>query len=156
MNIKFNKINDGNKNPILIGIKQIKITNNVFLLLSIILGTPKSLDSRLLNNFLDLENISIDIKIPINKKAKIESWAAADMSFIPNHTLKIPSVKVSRAKYSTVPKSDTTSIKTRDNPAIIAGLASGKAASKKIFLPVMIVDSYKNFEVFLKEVLVNK
>ena len=54
------------------------------------------------------------------------------------------------------PKSDTTSIKTSANPAIIAGLASGKAASKKIFLPVMIVDSYKNFEVFLKEVLVNK
>ena len=41
----------------------------------------------------------------------------------------------SRAKYSTVPKSDTVSIKTKAKPAIMPGLARGKATLKKVFLP---------------------
>ena len=47
--------------------------------------------------------------------------------FIPSQRLKIPKVIVSTAKKSTVPKSETVSISTKDKPAIIAGLASGSA-----------------------------
>ena len=57
-------------------------------------------------------------------------WAAAVKLFIPNQMLKIPSVSVSTAKYSTVPKSDKTSIKTRAKPATTAGLAKDRSINK--------------------------
>ena len=46
---------------------------------------------------------------------------------MPSHTLNTPSVNVSNAKYSTVPKSEIVSIKTRARPAKIPGLANGRA-----------------------------
>ena len=52
--------------------------------------------------------------------------AAATMLFMPSQTLNIPSVSVSTAKYSTVPKSDTTSIRTSASPAVMAGRARGR------------------------------
>ena len=59
-------------------------------------------------------------------KVTTDNWAAEVMLFIPIQTLKMPKVRVSKEKYSTVPKSDTTSIQTRANPAKIAGLARGR------------------------------
>ena len=53
---------------------------------------------------------------------------------MPIQTLKIPKVRVSIEKYSTVPKSDTTSIHTKARPAKIAGLANGKPTEKKVDL----------------------
>ena len=59
--------------------------------------------------------------------------AAAGKLFMPSQTLKMPSVRVSRAKYSTVPKSDTVSMSTRARPATIAGRASGRPTLVKRF-----------------------
>ena len=61
--------------------------------------------------------------------------AAAVRLFIPNHTLKIPRVNVSTAKYSTVPKSEIVSINTSAKPATIAGRAKGSATDQNIFRP---------------------
>ena len=60
-------------------------------------------------------------------KARPAIWAAAVKLFIPSQILNIPRVIVSTVKYSTVPKSDNTSIKTSANPAIIAGRARYKS-----------------------------
>ena len=60
---------------------------------------------------------------------------APERLFIPSHTLKTPSVKVSKAKYSTVPKSEIVSINTNARPANIPGLAKGRATEKKLFRP---------------------
>ena len=62
-------------------------------------------------------------------------WEAAVILFIPIHTLKIPRVKVSREKYSTVPKSDTTSIHTSAELAAMAGLAIGKLTFQNLLRP---------------------
>ena len=59
-------------------------------------------------------------------KPTSEICAAATMLFMPSQTLKMPRVIVSMAKYSTVPKSETTSISTSARPAMIAGRASGR------------------------------
>ncbi len=64
----------------------------------------------------------------------IDNCAAEVILFIPIQTLKIPKVRVSNEKYSTVPKSDTTSIHTNAKPAKIAGLANGKPTEKKVDL----------------------
>ena len=64
----------------------------------------------------------------------IDNCAAEVMLFIPIQTLKIPKVRVSNEKYSTVPKSETTSIHTRAKPAKIAGLARGNPTEKKVDL----------------------
>ena len=61
----------------------------------------------------------------MNTKATPAICAAAVKLFMPSQTLKMPSVSVSTAKYSTVPKSDTVSISTSASPATIAGRASG-------------------------------
>ena len=63
---------------------------------------------------------------------------------------------VSTAKNSTVPKSDKTSIKTSDRPAIIAGLA--RVISIKTFLEGLcnFVNSKYDLEVSLKDVRANK
>ena len=71
----------------------------------------------------------------INKNVAIAIWEAAVMLFIPIHTLKIPKVKVSSEKYSTVPKSDTTSMQTSAEPATIAGLAIGRLTFQNLLLP---------------------
>ena len=81
---------------------------------------------------LDLISTSSNIRIKIN--VNVDICAAALILFIPIQTLKIPRVSVSNAKYSTVPKSDTTSIQTKANPATIAGRAKGKLTDQKIFL----------------------
>ena len=60
-------------------------------------------------------------------------WAAAGRLFMPSQTLKMPSVMVSMAKYSTAPNSEIVSINTRANPATMAGRASGSATLKKRF-----------------------
>ena len=69
-------------------------------------------------------------RLRINTNPTSDICAAATMLFIPSHTLKIPSVSVSTAKYSTVPKSDTTSISTSASPAVIAGRASGRPTAQ--------------------------
>ena len=61
---------------------------------------------------------------------QLESCAAATTSPIENHALKIPSVNTSTAKYDTVPKSASVSIRASDAPAAIAGRASGTATRK--------------------------
>ena len=63
----------------------------------------------------------------MNTKATPAICAAAVRLFMPSQTLKMPSVRVSTAKYSTAPKSDTTSISTSASPATMAGRASGMA-----------------------------
>ena len=73
----------------------------------------------------------------INVNETIATWDAAAKSFIPNHRLNIPRVRVSTAKNSTVPKSDIVSIKTKDNPATIAGLDIGSATLKKVDFPTI-------------------
>ena len=50
---------------------------------------------------------------------------------MPSQTLTMPRVSVSREKYSTVPKSDAVSIRTRASPAAIAGRASGRPTLRK-------------------------
>ena len=76
-------------------------------------------------------------------KLNTASWVAELKSFIPSQRLKIPNVIVSMAKNSTVPKSEIVSIRTRENPPIIAGLAIGRATLKKIELPLNWASSYK-------------
>ena len=61
----------------------------------------------------------------MNKNPTEDICAAATRLFIPNHTLKMPRVMVGTAKYSTVPKSETTSIITNASPATMAGRANG-------------------------------
>ena len=60
------------------------------------------------------------------------SCLAVVISFMPNQALKIPVVKVGIAKCSTAPKSEIVSIATIISPAIIAGLASGRASRRKV------------------------
>ena len=80
--------------------------------------------------------LTTDVKETIKQINKTEDICAApERLFIPNQTLKTPRVKVSKAKYSTVPKSEIVSINTRANPANIPGLASGRATEKKLLRP---------------------
>ena len=71
----------------------------------------------------------------MNKNVKTAICEAAVILFIPIQTLKIPSVKVSIEKNSTVPKSETTSIQTKAIPTTIAGLAKGKLNFQKSLYP---------------------
>tara|TARA_B100000242_G_scaffold95789_1_gene65560 strand:+ start:407 stop:784 length:378 start_codon:yes stop_codon:yes gene_type:complete len=75
---------------------------------------------------------------------------------MPSHRLNIPSVIVSTAKNSTVPKSEIVSINTRDKPAIIAGLAIGKATYKNSDLPCILATLNKFFGVEVNATLVIK
>ena len=61
-------------------------------------------------------------------------WLAVFKSSKDSHELYIPVVNVFTLKKDTVPKSDTHSIDTKANPAIIAGLAEGKTILKKVSL----------------------
>ena len=61
--------------------------------------------------------------------------AAAGRLFMPSQTLKMPSVMVSMAKYSTAPNSEIVSISTRASPATMAGRASGSATWRKRLRP---------------------
>ena len=109
------------------GTKQIENKTIFFLKLisSILFSKEEVLGSLNLWFFLALNSIPSNTTIKVN--ARIDNWAAALKLFIPNQRLNIPSVIVSTAKNSTVPKSEIVSIKTNDKPAIIAGLAIGKA-----------------------------
>ena len=64
------------------------------------------------------------MKTTVNKT--IDNCIAVVTSFIENHALKIPVVKVLTPKYFTAPYSFNTSIKTRNKPESIAGLDNGK------------------------------
>ena len=59
---------------------------------------------------------------------------AAAKLFIPIQTLNIAKVRVLTVKNSTVPKSEITSMQTRESPAIMAGLARGSPTFKNGFL----------------------
>ena len=74
------------------------------------------------------------MNIKNNKNRKAANCFAVIISFIPNHVLKIPEVKVGTAKCSTAPKSDSVSIATNIIPAITAGRAKGRATFKKVLL----------------------
>ena len=73
-----------------------------------------------------LHKALVQAKQNTNVNPKNDNCDAEAKLFIPSHRLKIPRVIVSTAKKSTVPKSETVSINTNDNPATIAGLARGK------------------------------
>ena len=79
------------------------------------------------NRLLARASTSSTSKAIIKRNVKAAICVAAVKLFIPSQTLKMPSVSVSIAKYSTVPKSETVSIKTSANPATIAGRANGNA-----------------------------
>tara|TARA_A100001015_G_C14526247_1_gene532320 strand:+ start:230 stop:529 length:300 start_codon:yes stop_codon:yes gene_type:complete len=81
------------------------------------------------------------IKIKVNTAI----CAAAVILFIPIHTLNIPKVRVCKEKYSTVPKSDITSILTRAKPTIMAGLANGRLRYQNVLLPY-IFDTSRRLE----------
>ena len=68
----------------------------------------------------------------INKIKEI--WFAVFRSSNDNQELQIPVVSVETLKKETVPKSDKHSIATKDNPAIIAGLADGKIILSNVSL----------------------
>ena len=63
---------------------------------------------------------------------------------------------VSIAKNSTVPKSEIVSIRTRDKPPIIAGLAIGMATEKKTDFPLKNANSNKFTGVVKKATFDNK
>mgnify|MGYP007089762074 CR=1 FL=1 len=87
-------------------------------------------------------------------KPNREICAAATILFMPSQTLKIPSVIVSTAKYSTVPKSDTTSISTSARPAVMAGRASGSPTDQNCDLLWTIAISNRLAGVSLNAILV--
>ena len=120
-----------------------KIGNKLFFRDNLILKLDKPLMFVSSYLFLFLEINSIVSKITIKVKQITASWVAELKSFIPSQRLKIPNVIVSIAKNSTVPKSEIVSIRTRENPPIIAGLAIGRATLKKIELPLNLANSYK-------------
>ena len=110
----------------------------------------------LLNFWFFLADSSTHSKTTIKVKAKKDNWEAALKLFMPSHRLNIPSVIVSTAKNSTVPKSEIVSINTRDKPAIIAGLAIGKATYKNSDLPCILATLNKFFGVEVNAILVIK
>ena len=121
-------------NPTNGGNRQIKIHKIDFWLFSFFKKTKVFLLLVSWNLLEALDLISIN-KSEITKiKVIIDNWAAEVILFIPIQTLNIPKVRVSNEKYSTVPKSDTTSIQTNAIPAKIAGLAKGKPTEKKVDL----------------------
>ena len=129
------KISTGIKNPKKTGTKQatmqkaasIPFINLAFLFVCLELVS--------LNLFPALDRISTSKSNKIKMNVNVEICAAALILFIPIQTLKIPKVNVSNAKYSTVPKSDTTSMQTNAKPATIAGRAKGKLIfQNKFFL----------------------
>ena len=85
-----------------------------------------------LNLIFFLEYFSIIKKNKNNINNNAASCLAVVISFMPNQALKIPVVKVGIAKCSTAPKSEIVSIATIISPAIIAGLASGRASRRKV------------------------
>ena len=138
------------------GNKQIKNKTIFFfkLISSILFSKEEVLGSLNLWFFLALNSIPSNTTIKVN--ARIDNWAAALKLFIPNQRLNIPSVIVSTAKNSTVPKSEIVSIKTNDKPAIIAGLAIGKATYIKPDLPWIFATSNRLLGVDLKATFVMK
>ena len=121
-------------NPTNGGKRQIKIQKIDFLLFSFFKETKVFLLLVSWNLLAALDLISINSKEITKMNVIIDNWAAEVILFIPIHTLNIPKVRVSNEKYSTVPKSDTTSIQTNAKPAKIAGLANGKPTEKKVDL----------------------
>ena len=86
-------------------------------------------------------------------KVTTDNWAAEVMLFIPIQTLKMPKVRVSKEKYSTVPKSETTSIQTSANPAKMAGLARGRPTYNITDFLYKTAVSYRLAGAFLNAVL---
>ena len=125
----------GIKNPQKTGIKHTAIRTRPFVrdTFSVLGSLWRRLVS--LKRLSDRDFISIIRKTKINKKVNREICEAAVRLFIPIQTLNIPSVKVCIEKYSTVPKSDTTSIDTRATPAIIAGRPRGRLTFQNLLFP---------------------
>ena len=124
---KFSKIETGIAKPKTIGIKHIK---KQIIFFEFVMDSDSRIFWPLLfswNLCLLLAKYSIVNKTTTNKNKTEDIWDAPDKLFIPSQTLKTPRVSVSKAKYSTVPKSEIVSIKTRARPAKIPGLANGRA-----------------------------
>ena len=140
----------------MIGIRQMdnKIIFCFILISSNLFSKLETLGS--LNFWFFLALNSMPNKTTIKVNARIDNCEAALKLFIPNQRLNIPSVIVSTAKNSTVPKSEMVSIKTSDKPAIIAGLAIGKATYIKPDLPWILATSNKLLGVDRKAALVIK
>ena len=152
--MKFNNTDTGIIKPTTIGVKQIR--KHI-----VLWSFDDDFDSIIFwpllfswNLWFLLARYSIVNKTTTKTNNTEDIWEAPDKLFIPSHTLKTPSVNVSRAKYSTVPKSDTVSIKTKAKPAIIPGLARGKATLKKVFLPYIRLVWKKEIGTVKKEALV--
>ena len=135
LNIKLSKIETGITNPIIIGIKQIKKQ-------TIFWSFEEDFDSTIFCPLLFswylcllLARYSIVSSTTTKTKSTEEICEAPDKLFIPSQTLNTPRVNVSKAKYSTVPKSEIVSINTKATPAIIPGRANGSATLKKLLLP---------------------
>ena len=89
------------------------------------------------------------------------NWHVSTYNYDPiyedeNYIVVSDDVKVDTLKKSTVPKSDNVSIATNDKPAIIAGLAKGRATEYKGFLPLISANSNKDVGVDLKATFVIK
>ena len=122
----------GIKKPIKIGMLQNVVAIIAFRPVSLT-GTNCLLDVKVwVNLIFFLEYFSITKKKRKKRNNKAASCFAVVRSFIPNHVLKIPVVKVGMAKCSTAPKSEIVSIATTISPAIIAGLANGNPSFKKV------------------------
>tara|TARA_Y100000739_G_C20568934_1_gene446754 strand:- start:39 stop:521 length:483 start_codon:yes stop_codon:yes gene_type:complete len=109
-----------------------------------------------LNLLPDLEIISKANNEIIKIKQTVANCAAAVILFIPIHTLNIPNVRVSREKYSTVPKSEITSMQTNAIPAEIAGRASGKLKPQNELRLYRLVTSRRLSGICRKAVLESK
>tara|TARA_B100000886_G_C20379312_1_gene473234 strand:+ start:908 stop:1198 length:291 start_codon:yes stop_codon:yes gene_type:complete len=70
--------------------------------------------------------------INTNKIKTEDNWIAEFISPNENQDLKIPVVNVLTPKYFTAPYSFKTSIITKNNPAKIAGLESGRIIFQKV------------------------
>ena len=112
----FSKMTIGTINPNEIGIEQNAIASNPFLKLNFLVEILLNLFEVSLYFWLDLAFLSNINKTIIKMNVTIAICDAAEMLFIPIQTLNIPSVSVWTEKYSTVPKSDNTSIATSARP----------------------------------------
>ena len=84
----------GNIKPTEMGTKQNPIANTDFLILNFVGETLFNLLEVSLYFWLDLAFLSRTSKMIINTKVTIAIWDAADILFIPIHTLNIPRVSV--------------------------------------------------------------
>ena len=83
-----------------------------------------------------LEKFSIKNKNKINNSNINDNWFAEAKSSKAIQELYIAVVNVDMLKKETVPKSDSVSIATKDNPTTIAGIAEGRIILKNVFLGV--------------------